>query len=164
MASSCGSFLCKRVAQLLPGVSFGDFYKKTALIPDLKVGVFDRAVFGIRKLQCNLLSQKSRGFLWIENSSWERWSFPPSEFSIIKRKIYKTIMIPVIIMIFEENESFQKVGEIVGFICLYLLFTTILFLILNFLHKIQESWSFVHLMAITFGVALVGIGIRYRLE
>ena len=73
-------------------------------------------------------------------------------------------MMPILIMIFEENRSLQKIGEIVGFICMYLLFTTILFFILVLLDKIPSSWSYFHIMAITFLIALIGAIIKRFLK
>ncbi len=60
-------------------------------------------------------------------------------------------------MLFEQNKSLQKFGEKIGFIFSYFLFTTILFFILLLLNKIPESWSYFHIMAITFLIALIGI-------
>lgn len=67
-------------------------------------------------------------------------------------------------MIFERNKSIEKFGEKIGFIFSYFLFTTILFFILTLLTKIPESWSYFHIMAITFLIALLGIIIKKLLK
>ena len=67
-------------------------------------------------------------------------------------------------MIFEENRTIEKLGEKLGYIFSYFLFTTILFLILIFLKKIPESWSYFHVMGITILIAVIGIAIRRFLK
>lgn len=67
-------------------------------------------------------------------------------------------------MIFEENKTIEKLGEKLGYIFSYFLFTTILFLILIFLKKIPESWSYFHVMGITISIAVIGIVIRRFLK
>lgn len=59
-------------------------------------------------------------------------------------------------MIFEQSKSTEKFSEKIGYIVAYFLFTTILFFILTLLHKIPTSWSYIHIMAITFGIVLIG--------
>ena len=58
------------------------FITKTALIPDLKAGVFDRAVFGTGKLKGNFPSQKSEDFCGLKIRAKTRVLNP--EFSIKK--------------------------------------------------------------------------------
>ena len=67
-------------------------------------------------------------------------------------------------MIFEENKTIEKLGERLGYIFSYFLFTTILFLILIFLKKIPESWSYFQVMGITISIAVIGIVIRRFLK
>ena len=67
-------------------------------------------------------------------------------------------------MIFEENRTIEKLGEKLGYIFSYFLFTTILFLILILLKKIPESWSYFHVMGITILIATSGIVIRRLLK
>ena len=67
-------------------------------------------------------------------------------------------------MIFEENKTIEKLSEKLGYIFSYFLFTTILFLILIFLKKIPESWSYFHVMGITILIAVIGIAIRRFLK
>ena len=67
-------------------------------------------------------------------------------------------------MIFEENKTIEKLGEKLGYIFSYFLFTTILFLILIFLKKNPESWSYFHVMGITILIAISGIVIRRFLK
>ena len=63
-------------------------------------------------------------------------------------------------MIFEENKIIEKLGEKLGYIFSYFLFTTILFFILTLLKKIPESWSYIHIMVITVVIALGGTMIK----
>jgi len=63
-------------------------------------------------------------------------------------------------MIFEKNETAEKLGERLGYIFSYFLFTTILFFILTLLEKIPESWSYPYVMGITILIASIGIGIK----
>jgi len=67
-------------------------------------------------------------------------------------------------MIFEENKTIEKLGEKLGYIFSYFLFTTILFFILTLLEKIPESWYYPHVMGITILIALIGIGIKKLLR
>jgi len=67
-------------------------------------------------------------------------------------------------MIFEENKTIEKVGERIGYIFSYFLFTTILFLILILLKKIPESWSYLHIMGITILIAFIGAIIKKFLK
>lgn len=63
-------------------------------------------------------------------------------------------------MFFEESKSIEKFGEKIGYIVAYFLFTTILFFILAVLNKIPPSWSYLHIMGITFLITLTGILIK----
>lgn len=67
-------------------------------------------------------------------------------------------------MNFESNKSTESVGEKIGFIFSYFLFTTILFFILLILNKIPASWSFFDIMTITFLIALIGAVIKRLLK
>jgi len=63
-------------------------------------------------------------------------------------------------MEFNKNNKITAIGEKLGYIFSYFLFTTILYIILNLLKKIPESWSYLNIMIITFIIALAGIIIR----
>lgn len=67
-------------------------------------------------------------------------------------------------MKFEEDKSAEKFGVKIGYILAYFLFTTILFYILKFSHKLPGSWSYFHVMGITLLVVLVGLGIARLLK
>ena len=67
-------------------------------------------------------------------------------------------------MIFEENKTIEKIGEKLGYVFSYFLFTTILFFILILLKKVPESWSYLYVMGITILIALVGIAIKRILK
>lgn len=59
-------------------------------------------------------------------------------------------------MKFEQSKSVEKIGEKIGYIFSYFIFTTILFFILTFLNKLPSSWTYFHIMAVTLLVALIG--------
>jgi len=63
-------------------------------------------------------------------------------------------------MDFEQDRSIEIFGEKTGYIFSYFLFTTFLFYILVFLNNIPESWSYIHIMGITFTIVFVGISIK----
>ena len=67
-------------------------------------------------------------------------------------------------MIFEQNKAIEKLGEILGYIFSYFLFTTILFFILMLFKKIPESLSYFHVMGITILIALTGAIIKKFLK
>lgn len=65
---------------------------------------------------------------------------------------------------FYENKIAEKLGRFFGCIFAYLLFTTILFFMLGILGKLPDSWSYPHIMAITFLVALAGYMVKRMLK
>jgi len=67
-------------------------------------------------------------------------------------------------MIFEENKTIEILGEKLGYIFGYFLFTTILFFILMVLKKIPESWSYIHIMGIVALIILVSAVIKRFLK
>jgi len=67
-------------------------------------------------------------------------------------------------MIFEENKTIENLGEKLGYIFGYFLFTTILFFILGVLKKIPESWSYIHVMGIVTLIVLVSTIIKRFLK
>jgi hypothetical protein len=67
-------------------------------------------------------------------------------------------------MNFEENKQVIRVGEKIGFVFAYFLFTTILFFILLILKKLPGSWNYLHIMGIVLIIALIGAGIKRLLK
>jgi hypothetical protein len=67
-------------------------------------------------------------------------------------------------MTFEQNNNIKMFGEKIGYAFAYFLFTTVLFFILILLNKIPNSWSYFHIMMITFLIALLGVVIKGFLE
>ena len=59
-------------------------------------------------------------------------------------------------MIFEHKNPIERIGEKVGFVFSYFLFTTILFFILTVLNKIPSTWTYFHVMGITLLITLIG--------
>ncbi|MBI2136464.1 hypothetical protein HYU06_05315 [Candidatus Woesearchaeota archaeon] len=66
-------------------------------------------------------------------------------------------------MEFDNDKSLENLGEKLGSIFSYFLFTTMLFLILTFTGKLQ-TWAYFHVMAITLLVVLVGKIIKRYLQ
>ena len=63
-----------------------------------------------------------------------------------------------------ENSAGFEAGSKMAFVLGYFLFTAALFLILTFLKKFPESWTYFHLMAATLAVPLLGMGIKRLLK
>lgn len=59
-------------------------------------------------------------------------------------------------MIFEQDKHHYRVGQKLGFLFSYAMFTTILNLILAYSDKIPETWSILHTAAITAAVISLG--------
>ena len=60
-------------------------------------------------------------------------------------------------MIFERNVNIENLGEKLGYIFSYFLFTTVLYMVLTLLKKIPETWTYFNIMIITIIIALTGI-------
>lgn len=63
-------------------------------------------------------------------------------------------------MQFEEDKRYQKLGEKIGFIFGYFLFTTMLFFILLLSKKLPSSWSYFHIIGITILINIFGFLIK----
>jgi len=64
------------------------------------------------------------------------------------------------LMVFEENKSMKKLGERLGFLAAYFVFTTVLYLILILTHRLPAPWDYLHIMGITAIITLIGVAIR----
>lgn len=64
---------------------------------------------------------------------------------------------------FEQYGFAEKLGERIGFVFSYLLFTTIVYLIFIFTRGIG-SWGFIHIAGITLIIAFIGAGIKRLLR
>lgn len=67
-------------------------------------------------------------------------------------------------MAFEQEKSLEVVGEKIGFLGGYFLFTTVLFYIFSLTNKLPDTWSYRHIMLITIGIVLLGIIIKRALR
>ena len=63
-------------------------------------------------------------------------------------------------MISEENKTIENIGEKLGYIFSYFVFTTILFFILIILKKISGPLSYVYVMVIVTLISVAGIFIK----
>ena len=64
----------------------------------------------------------------------------------------------------QQEGSAERLGKWVGYASSYLLFTTVFFLVLVFTGRIPQTWSYLHIMAITFVIAVVGVIIKRLLK
>jgi hypothetical protein len=67
-------------------------------------------------------------------------------------------------MQFEQPKKGEAIGIVAGYVLSYTIFTTVLFGVLFFLHKLPSSWSYMHIMAITAFVAGMGFIVRRLLK
>ncbi len=63
-------------------------------------------------------------------------------------------------MICGQDTLIERVGRRAGFLFAYFFFTTVLFLIVTVLGKMPVSWSYYHVMGVTFLVTLFGVVAR----
>lgn len=57
-----------------------------------------------------------------------------------------------------------KMGNFLGYLVAYLIFTIILFFVLNYLNKLPEGWGYAHMLAIGLLISLIGSLIRELLK
>ena len=67
-------------------------------------------------------------------------------------------------MNFNETNQFFKIGEKLGFVTSYFIFTTFIYLVISFLNKLPDSWGYINVATITLLVTLVNISINRFLE
>ncbi|RJQ17635.1 hypothetical protein C4573_01505 [Candidatus Woesearchaeota archaeon] len=67
-------------------------------------------------------------------------------------------------LVFERDTRSESIGEKIGFACAYILFTTILFFILLLLKKLPASWTYLHVAAITAGIAILAFIVRKTVQ
>ena len=63
-------------------------------------------------------------------------------------------------MISDENKTIEKLGEKLGYIFSYFIFTTILFFILSISNKISGPLSYIYVMVIVVLISAAGILIK----
>jgi hypothetical protein len=59
-------------------------------------------------------------------------------------------------MILESEKKIEKLGERVGYVLAYFLFTTVFYSILIIAHKIPSSWSYMHILFIALLIVALG--------
>ncbi len=67
-------------------------------------------------------------------------------------------------MKFDEKRTAREFGEKIGYVAGYVLFTTILHMVLSFTNKLPTFWSYLHTAGITIIVVAVGIVCKRLLE
>ncbi len=58
---------------------------------------------------------------------------------------------------FEKSTIDEKIGAGAGFLVSYFVFTTLLFFILYFLHKLPANWTYFHIAGITLAITIIGL-------
>jgi len=58
----------------------------------------------------------------------------------------------------------EYIGEKIGYLVMYLLFTTILYFILKLLNKFPDDWNYFYIMGLIFIIVLIGVLIKKVLE
>jgi hypothetical protein len=64
----------------------------------------------------------------------------------------------------EKTNTLEKLGEKIGFIIMFFIFSTIFYFILKILEKIPNSWNYFHIMGLVFLITLIGIFINKMLK
>jgi len=59
-------------------------------------------------------------------------------------------------MIFEQNRSIENFGQKVGYLFSYFVFSTIAYYLLNFFNKLPSTWTYFHIIGLTFCIVLAG--------
>ena len=67
-------------------------------------------------------------------------------------------------MDFEGGKKAENAGKAVGFVVMFVVFSTILYFLLNYLDKLPSSWGYFHLINTTATVVLLGILLRFWLK
>jgi len=55
-------------------------------------------------------------------------------------------------------------GKYSGFLVSFLLFSTILFLILSYFDKLPARWSFFHVILVVLVITIIGFGVRKLIQ
>ena len=58
--------------------------------------------------------------------------------------------------IFKQDNSIEEIGQILGYLTSYFLFTTIMYFMLSVLNKIPPSWNYVQMIGITSIIIIIG--------
>ncbi|MDP3918387.1 MAG: hypothetical protein Q8Q35_00585 [Nanoarchaeota archaeon] len=67
-------------------------------------------------------------------------------------------------MDFDQGEDFNHIGETLGFIFSYFVFTTILFTLFYYLDKLPSGWTYYHIMTLTLFIVFIGFFIQEKLK
>ncbi len=63
-----------------------------------------------------------------------------------------------------EVKSVKSFNKKIGYVFMYLVFTTIFYYILKLLNKIPESWNYLHILPLTLFIVLLGTLIKLLLR
>lgn len=64
------------------------------------------------------------------------------------------------IMKFEHDKTAESIGKVAGYILACALFSAVLFFILSFLNRIPSSWTYIHVLGLSFAVVFFGEGLK----
>ena len=60
--------------------------------------------------------------------------------------------------------NIERLGENVGYVTMFLIFTTILYFILNLLNKLPNNWGYFHILLLVFIINMIGIFLKKKLK
>jgi len=60
--------------------------------------------------------------------------------------------------------NYKKFGKNIGYITMFLIFTTILYFILHIFKKLPDNWGYIHVLVVVFIINLIGIFLNKKLK
>ena len=67
-------------------------------------------------------------------------------------------------MILEQDSPMERFGQKAGYVFSYSVFTTMLYFMLSFLNKLPDTWTYFHVVGLTFCIVLTGEIIKRLLK
>ena len=63
-----------------------------------------------------------------------------------------------------KKDNVKRIGEYLGYVAMYLIFTAILYFILKYFNKAPQTWNYFHIMIITLFIVLASKLIKLALK
>ena len=63
-----------------------------------------------------------------------------------------------------EARKVNKINKKIGYVVMYLIFSTIFYFVLKLLDKIPDSWNYFHVLSLTLSIVLLGTLIKLLLR
>jgi len=67
-------------------------------------------------------------------------------------------------MQFKYSDKYKKEGKRIGYFVSFLIFTFLLYFILNLFNKIPNNWNLIHFTFLSALIIIIGLTIRYILQ